>query len=318
MTPARPPGPAPRGLVALALLTIWIIWGSTYLGIRVAVETLPPLLMSGLRYSLAGSLLLAYCLLSGRLRAARVGREHLVTALVVGTALLAAGNGLVSWTERRIPSGLTALILSVTPLWMALADRLAHGQRLRRQALAGLLLGFAGLVLLVRPWSVARVDPLGSALLLLASLSWTAGSVHARTAPAPADPFVGTGLQMLAGGLVGLLAGTLLGEWPELRLGSVSARSVAAFAYLVLAGSIVAFSAYAWLLRHAPLSVTSTHSYVNPVVAVLLGALVLDEAVTPAMLGAGALVVTSVVLIVTSPRSPPGDAAEALQSDASA
>ena len=297
---------APTPLVALALATVYLVWGSTYLGIRVAVETMPPLLMAGSRFLIAGAVMYAAGRLAGDHRVGPVGRPQWVAASIVGVALLGCGNGGVSWGEQVVPSGIAALLVATVPLWMALFARAWLGERLRRPAVAGLLVGFAGLVLLVDPGSGAGLDLAGTAVILAGALCWAAGSVYARRAPLPSRPVIANGMEMLAGGAALLAAGIATGELSDLRLDEVSGASMMALAYLIVFGSIAAFSAYTWLLRHASTSLAATYAYVNPVVAVLLGWAILDEPVTGRTLLAGAVIVAGVALIVSAqrPRAP--------------
>lgn len=286
-------------LVWAALLTVYVLWGSTYLGIRVAVSTMPPLLMAGARFLLAGVIMFAWAWLSG----ARPARAHWIAGAIMGILLLAGGNGLVVWAEQSIPSSLTALLISLTPLWMTLIDWLRPGGvRPRLPVAAGLALGFAGIVLLIAPWERAGAGALnlgGIALVLIASCSWAAGSLYGRGAKLPASPVLGTGIEMLAGGGVLLAAALLTGEAGQLHLDHISTRSGLAFAYLVIFGSIVAFTAYVWLLKHTTIARASTYAYVNPVVAVFLGWAFAGEQLTPRTWLAAAVIVAAVVVITT-------------------
>lgn len=300
-------------LVWAALGIVYVVWGSTYFAIRVAIDTLPPFLMAAARFLIAGGLLLAVAAWRGARTpdrsADRVGWAQWRAALIVGAALLGGGNGGVVWAEQRIPSGVAALLVATVALWFALLDRVFYGKRLARQAGIGLGLGLAGLALLVGPAGQGEIDSLGALACTLASLSWAAGSLYARGAPLPHRPIVATGMQMAAGGLVLLVLAVASGELAALRPAAFSTASLLALAYLVVFGSLVAFSAYVWLLRAAPVALVATYAYVNPVVAVLLGWALLSEPVTARMLVAGGIIVVAVALIAGAmpPEAPPDD-----------
>jgi drug/metabolite transporter (DMT)-like permease len=227
-------------------------------------------------------------------------------ATVVGAALLLGGNGGVVWAEGRIASGAAALLVATLSLWMAILSWLAFGERPSRLALIGLPLGFTGVALLVGPLEAGGVDPLGAAVCLLASLSWAAGSLYARHAPMPRRTLVSAAMQMMTGGGCLLLAGALAGELGHLRPETFSSRSLLALGYLIVMGSLLAFTAYAWLLRVAPTPLVATYAYVNPVVAVGLGWALAGEPITPRMLGAGAVIVVAVVLIASGQQRAAG------------
>jgi drug/metabolite transporter (DMT)-like permease len=295
----------PRRLVAVwaALATIYVVWGSTYLGIMVAIETLPPLLMSGARFVVAGAILYAFAVGRGDRDGDGPTARQWGAAAIVGAALFLLGNGGVALSEERIDSGIAALLVATIPLWMAVLDRVLNRRGLARTGVLGLLVGLAGVVLLVGPSGEHGIDAIGAVFALSAAFAWAWGSLYARDASLPARSLVAAGMQMLTGGVLLLVAGVATGELGELELGSVSGRSLVAVVYLVVAGSVVAFGAYAWLLRNAGTALVSTYAYVNPVVAVLLGALFLSEPVTPRMLLAGLAIVASVALIVTAQSS---------------
>lgn len=286
-----------------ALGTVYIVWGSTYLAIRVAIETLPPFLMAATRFLVAGAVLFAVSTWRGGRAKDPLGPAQWRAAAIVGAALLVGGNGGVVWAERRIASGVAALLVAMLPLWMAILDRICFGRRLSRRGVLGLALGLGGLVLLVGRVDSGGIDPLGAAVCMLASFSWAAGSVYARTAPLPRRPLVATAMEMLAGGFLLTLVGIAAGEPGRVRLDAFSTRSVLALAYLIVFGSLLAFSAYIWLLHRAPLPLVATYAYVNPVVAVLLGWTLLDEPITPRMILAGGIIVVAVALIAGA--SPP-------------
>lgn len=290
----------PRPRVALALVTLWVVWGSTYLAIAVAVESLPPFLMAGVRFLIAGAILAAVARAQG---APFPTGGQWRSATLVGALLLMLGNGLVCWAERWVPSGMTSLIIASTPLWMTLFPWLAGAPRPPRRALLGIVLGLAGVLVLVggpaadpaggRPW-------LASGAVLAACLAWAVGSLWSRRLPQAASPVMAAGAQMLAGGALLLVAGIVLRE--RVAWESVEADALAAFAYLVVFGSVVGYGCYVHLLRTASPTLVSTYAFVNPVVAVSLGALVRGEPLTSRLaIGAG-LVVPAVVLIVLSMR----------------
>jgi drug/metabolite transporter (DMT)-like permease len=291
-------GPRPIAVWA-ALATIYVVWGSTYLGIMVAIETLPPLLMSAGRFLVAGAILYVFAVRCGDRAGDRPTRRHWLAAGIVGGALLLGGNGGVALSEQRIDSGVAALLVATIPLWMAVLDRVLHGRKLAWTGVLGLVLGLVGVALLVGP-SGGSIDAVGALLALGAALAWAWGSLYARDASQPSRPLVGAGMQMLAGGALLAVVGAAAGELDDVALSAVSARSIAAVVYLVLVGSVIAYSAYVWLLQNAPTALVSTYAYVNPVVAVALGALFLSEPITPKMLLAGLAIVASVALIVTS------------------
>jgi drug/metabolite transporter (DMT)-like permease len=287
-----------RARVATAFAAVYIIWGSTYLAIRFAVETLPPLLMAGTRFVVAGAALIAW----QRLRGAPWPRAvHWREAAVVGGLMLLGGNGGVCWAEQTVPSGPTALIVGTIPLWMALLDWLwLRGAPPGAGIVLGLALGIAGVALLVGPSGLAgrAVPPLGASVVVFASVAWAAGSLYSRRAKLPNPPFLAIGMEMLAGGALLLAAATIAGEWTRLDLARVSTRSSLALAYLIVFGSFLGFSAYIWLLRATTAARASTYAFVNPVVAVFLGWALAGEPLTPRTLVAAAVTVTGVVLII--------------------
>ena len=292
-------------LIWLSLSILYVVWGSTYLAIRVAIDSLPPLLMASFRFLVAGALLFAWSIRFRDRGQERLGRRQWMAAFIVGGALLLGGNGGVVWAEGRVASGVVALLVATVPLWVALLDRLAFGHRLARRAVFGLFLGLGGLALLVGLPRSTRIDLLGAAVTVLAALSWAAGSLYSRGAPLPRSPFVATGMQMIAGGAMLGLVGLATGELDRVDPSSFTASSLFALGYLIVMGSLVAFTAYVWLLRVAPMSMVSTYAYVNPLVAVLLGWWLLGERITPATLVAGVVIVLAVALIVSAPRPRP-------------
>lgn len=303
---ARPAASASPLAVWTALGIVYLVWGSTYLAIRVVVETVPPLLAMGARFLVAGALLAALVAVRRGVRALRVSRGSLGGAALVGLLLLLGGNGGVALAEQTVPSGVAALLVAATPLWLVVLRRLAR-DRVPRLTLIGTLVGFAGIALLVLPGGLrspdgTQVRAWGLATVVVAAACWAVGSFVSSRVRLPGDAFVATTWEMLAGGVGLLLAGAGSGELADLDLRSVPPVAWAWLAYLVLVGSLVAFSAFVWLLAHAPISLVATYAYVNPVVAVVLGALVLTEPVTVAVLAGGGVVVVGVGLVVSSER----------------
>lgn len=299
------PPPASRrrtgGAVWGALTIVYVVWGSTYLGIRVVVETMPPFLSAGARFVVAGLLLAALLAWRQGPAALKVTRAQLGSAAVVGLLLLLGGNGLVVMAETSVPSGLAALLIAVVPAWVVLL-RVASGERPGSGAYLGVLLGLAGLAVLTLPGLSGDVRLGGVLLVLLATVMWSVGSFSSSRIPMPRNPFTASAYEMLAGGVGCLLVGLARGEQRGFDPADVSARSWTALAYLIVFGSLIAFTAYAWLLQTAPLSLVATYAYVNPVVAVLLGALVLGEALSLPILLGGTIVVAGVFLIVSTER----------------
>ncbi|MEJ7784785.1 MAG: EamA family transporter [Solirubrobacteraceae bacterium] len=281
-----------------ALGAIYLIWGSTYLAIRVMVETVPALLGAGARFVLAGTLMLGLLTLRGGARRVALDRSMLLRVAVVGTLLAAGGNGLVTVAEKDVPSALAALIIASMPLWIVVIRSL-FSDHPSPATLAGVALGFAGVALLLLPGSRPDSVALGPTLILVvAAISWASGSFVSQRVSMPADPLVSTAWQMLAGGLVLTVAAAPAGEFGELDVGAFSAESLWALGFLIVIGSLVAYSAYSWLLQNAPISKVATYAYVNPMVAVLLGWLILDEHIPPMMLVASAVIVVAVAAIV--------------------
>lgn len=299
------PGPR-RLLVAAALAIVYVVWGSTYLGIALAIETMPPLLMASVRFIVAGAIL--YALVGRR---ARPTRREWAAAAMTGVPLLALGNGGIVWAQQTVETGLAALLIASVPLWIAVLDRVFFGRRLSWPALLGLALGFGGIALLVDLDGGGGVEPVGALVLIGAALSWATGSLLSRGATLPARPLVGTAMQMLCGGAALAAAGLVAGEAADVDPGAFSARSLGGLAYLIVFGSLVAFSAYVWLLRTARTSIVATYAYVNPVVAVLLGWAVLGEHVTGRTLLAGGIIVAAVALIVSARPAPAARATRA-------
>jgi drug/metabolite transporter (DMT)-like permease len=296
----RSPAVASRVRVGAAFAAIYLIWGSTYLAIRFAIETLPPFFMAGARFITAGALLYTWAWLRG---APRPTRLHWREAAIIGGLMVLGGNGGVTWAEQRIPSGLTALLVATVPLWVVLLEGIRPGGgRPSGRVVAGLGLGLGGVALLIGPGNLIggqAVDLFGTTVVLLAALAWASGSLYSRQAQLPAAPLQGVALEMLAGGTWLLLAGGVTGEGARLDLSGASLSSLLALGYLTVLGSIVAFSAYLWLLRVSTPARASTYAFVNPVIAVFLGWALADEPLTAQTLLAAAVIVAAVVIIVT-------------------
>jgi drug/metabolite transporter (DMT)-like permease len=289
-----------------AYVTVCIVWGTTYLSIRIVNQTLPPLLAASARFVIAGGLMYAFTIRRGDREGDRPGPRQWVAAAIVGLALLLGGNGAVVWAERTVPSGLVALIIALIPLWMALIDSIL-GRRPRPSVAVGLLIGFAGAALLVGGSAGGHVPLLGMLFAVGATVSWASGSLYARNAPLPSRPFVGIAMEMLCGGVGLFVAGVLAGDLGRIHPGRISVASVVALAYLIVFGSWLGFASYVWLLRNARTSFVSTYAFVNPVVAVFLGWLVLGESISLRTVVAGAMVLAAVAITVTSraERPPP-------------
>ena len=281
---------------------LYLVWGSTYLGIRVAIDTIPPFVMAGIRFLIAGSVLFGWSILrEGRSFTWPTPREWRDT-FVVGGLLLLGGMGLVSWGEQTVPSGITALMIAMMPVWVAVLGWLFLHERLPRAAIVGIVVGIVGVAVLVGPTGDSdQINPVGALALIVSPLSWATGSLYAANrAKLPSRPLLATGGQMLAGGVLLGAAGLVTGEWQTFSPAAVSFDSLIALAYLTIIGSLLAFTTYGWLLRVAPLPFIATYAYVNPVVAVILGTVVLDEPLTPRTLVAGAVIVFAVALIITA------------------
>ena len=286
-----------RSRVWAALLTVYVVWGSTYLAIRYALRSLPPFLMASSRFLVAGAILIGVgWVFARRAGDAPPGRRQLGAVVVLGFTLFAVGNGAVAWAQQRLTSGVTSLVVCTVPLWMALFDRVAYGRRLSALTVTGVVAGFGGAALLAAPGGADHVDAVGVVVLAAGSAAWAAGSLWSLRAPLPRQPLLGTGLQMLVGAAILALVAAAAGE-PG-RVHGVTAVSVGGVAYLVVVGSIVGFTLYAWLLRSAPTPMVSTYAFANPVVAVLLGWGVEHERLGLRTVGAAVLIVAAVGLIV--------------------
>lgn len=287
-----------RFVAPAAMATIYLVWGSTYLAIRVMVETIPPLLGAGVRFLVAGAIFYAVLAIRGGLRSVRVSLREVAGCFLIGCLLLFGGNGLVTIAEQDVPSGLAALLIASEPLWVVLL-RAAARERPSRTTVLSVALGFVGVALLVLPGERPDGASLGGVLLvLLAALLWAAGSFWSRHVRLPRDVFLSTAVQMLCGGAAMVAVGAIAGEVGGVRLDEISTDSALAFGYLITAGSLLAFTAYVWLLQNVPISTVSTYAYVNPVIAIFLGWAILSEEVTPLVLGGAAVIVASVAAVV--------------------
>lgn len=304
MQPDKSQGTPSSLAVWAALLAVYIVWGSTYLAIRFAVQTMPPFLMASARFLVAGTILYVWRRLKGDPAPTKVEWR---SAAIVGLCLLLGGNGGVAWAGRRVDSGVSALLVSSTPLWMALIDALRpRGQKPSVQTVLGIVIGFCGIAVLIGPAHLAggagRVDLLGALALLWAAFAWSAGSLYSRKAHLPSSPLLGTSMEMLVGGAGLLLFGVLVGDLRTLNVAAIAPASWLGLGYLIVFGSWIGFTAYTWLLRVAPTPLVSTYAYVNPVVAVVLGFLIAGEALTARSILATVIIVGAVIL--TTRRSP--------------
>jgi drug/metabolite transporter (DMT)-like permease len=283
----------------LALLALYLVWGSTYLAIRFAVQTIPPFMSAGMRFLVSGGILLIWRRAAGD--AMPTPRQWRSTA-IVGIFLLLGGNGLVSYAEQFVPSGIAALIIGSMPLWLVMIEALRPGGvRPNWQAILGLLIGFGGIFLLVGPAELTgnghRLNPLGVGALIAAAFLWSVGSIYSRNVEMPKSSLMATGAEMLAGSLALFSVSGLTGEWNDFSFSTVTLKSWLGLAYLIAFGSMIGFVSYLWLLQNAPVSLVATYAYINPLVAVFLGAWLADETLNTRILMAGLVIIGSVVLI---------------------
>jgi drug/metabolite transporter (DMT)-like permease len=290
----------------IALLAVYIVWGSTYLAIRFTVETIPPFLSAGIRFLVSGAVLMIWRRAAGD--AMPTARQWRSTA-IVGILLLLGGNGLVSFAEKRIASGIAALIVGTVPLWLVLIEAVRPGGvRPTPLAILGLLIGFGGIYLLVGPEDLSsatlQFDALGIGTVVLAAFLWSLGSIYSRGADLPSSSLMATGAEMLTGGIAILAFSASVGEWRGFDFTAVSTSSWIGLAYLITFGSMIGFVSYIWLLQNAPISLVATYAYVNPLVAVFLGAWLANETLNARILVAALIIVGSVVLINQTKRKP--------------
>ncbi len=291
---------ATPGRVLAAFVTLYLVWGSTYLGIRLAVDTLPPFLLAGARFVVAGAVILAMARHRGT--PFPKGREWL-GAFGVGLCLVALSNALIVWVEQRVPSGVVALFAAGSPLLISLFTRQRTGVPLGTRRVIGLGLGTIGLLLLGSETFAAIPDPLRLAMIALAMIAWAVGATYGRDWPQTRNLLMGSGAQMFAGGWIAIVAGLLLGEANHFVVEAVSWQSIAAWGYLTVFGSMIAYTVFQWLMEHVDATAVSSYTYVNPIVALALGALVADEHITPRILLATLLLVPAVVLVVGKKRT---------------
>jgi len=297
------PRPSPAKIV-LAFAAVYILWGSTFLGIRLAIETLPPFIMAAARFSLAGAILLVWAVLKGErfIPSFQMWRR----ALVIGGLLLLGGNGGVTWAEKYVPTGLAALMVSTEPLWVVILNWVLTRQRPNSRVLLGVLIGFVGVAMLVgdglRSNGHSRLSLISGGVVLAAAFSWAAGSVYSNRRPLGVSTLMAAGMQMLSGGVLLFLFALAVGDVQRLNLSQASWTSIGAFFYLLVLGSLVGFTAYSWLLNNVTPARAATYAYVNPVIAVFLGWLVAGEPLTKQVLIAAAIIIGSVILITTFGR----------------
>lgn len=293
--------------IALAMLTIYIVWGTTYLAIRVVVDpdqgvAIPPFAMVALRFAFAGLAMLALVAIFARDALRSLTRAQIRDQAIVGLALNVGGLGVTSFGEQTIPSGITALLIALLPIWVAVIGRVVYNDRIAPLSIVGIVVGIVGVIILISPDAGdAGLDPLGLACILFSPLSWGGGSIWSqRRAATPADARVAVTIQMLAGSVGGAIVATLLGEWNNVQFSALGNDVIVALAYLIVVGSLLAYNVYTWLLRVAPFGLVSTYAYVNPVVAVLAGSFILSEPISAQLIAGGAIVVVGVAIMVTA------------------
>ena len=300
----KSPEASSRATFYVAFTAVCLIWGSTYLGVRFAIETLPPLAMAGVRFTIAGIIMLIYARLSG---AALPTLPQVRSTVIIGSLLVSACNGMFTLAMGRVPSSLGALVATSLPIWMVLLDWLRPtGKRPVNGVLAGVALGFAGIVVLVQPWHYFTdstmqnshpFDAVGFALMFVGTIAWAVGSIFARQAELPASPKMTTALELLGGGIILLVVAAFVGDFGRIHPENISLKSMLAFLYLIVFGSIAAFSAYAWLLQNVSAALASSYTYINPIVALLLGATLGGEVILPEMIAAMVVILLAVGLI---------------------
>ncbi|NOT04808.1 MAG: EamA family transporter [Anaerolineales bacterium] len=288
-----------KSKVWLALLALYIVWGSTYLGIKFAIETIPPFFHAGVRFLASGLILVIWQRSAGN---SMPTRKQWISTGIIGTLLLLGGNGLVAWAEQTIPSGIAALIIASVPMFLVIGEAIRpNGVKPNWQGIVGLLIGFVGIFILVGPSEISggttKLNPLGVVALLSACLFWATGSIYSKTADLPKSSLMNTGAQMLIGSISLFIVSGLSGELNGWNIAEVSSRSIYGLLYLTFVGSLVGFASYGWLLQNAPISLVSTYAYVNPIVAVLLGVWLADEVLEPRIWLATAIIIGSVIFI---------------------
>ncbi len=291
-----------RLITIVAFAAVYILWGSTYLAIAFSIDTIPPFLMAGIRFTTAGAILYVWSRARG---GPRPTLAHLRSSAITGTLMFLTGNGMLGWAEQYVPTGLAALLIASVPLWIVLLSAISSRQWPTRMVGAGILMGLTGIILLVGPENLGsnaaggdRMLLIGSATLIFAALSWSLGTLYSRRSPRPSSPVMASGLDMLAGGLFLTIFAVLKGEWAQFNPAAASLQSWLALAYLIIFGSLIGYSAYMWLVKETTPTQASSSFYVNPVVAVILGWLVAGEALTPRTIVAATIIVAGVFLIV--------------------
>jgi len=288
-----------KSKIWFALIALYIVWGSTYLGIKIAIETIPPFFHASVRFLISGLILVIWQRTAGH---PLPTRNQWVSTGIIGTLLLLGGNGLVSWAEQFIPSGIAALIIASVPMFLVIGEAIRpNGVKPNWQGIVGLLIGFVGIFILVGPseisGSATRLNTFGVIALLSACLFWALGSIYSKTADLPKSSLMNTGAQMLMGSISLLIVSLFSGELPGWDVTAVSTRSMVGLSYLIFVGSLVGFASYGWLLQNAPISLVSTYAYVNPIVAVLLGVLFANEILEPRIWLATAIIIGAVIFI---------------------
>lgn len=286
----------------IPLVSIYLIWGSTYLAIRFAVETIPPFLMAATRFLIPGILLFVWRIVAGDPKP--VFKEWKSTT-IIGILLLVGGNGGVTWAEQYLPSGIAALLIGSVPLWIILLNLFRpEGRKLKKRVIFGSIIGFIGIAVLIGPNQLGgnseKIHPLGIITILLAAIFWSAGSLYSRHAEMPESPLLSTGMEFLAGGTGLLILGTITGEFSQVNFSAMTTRSILSLVYLIIFGSLIGFVAYTWLLRNAPISLVSTYAYINPLIAILLGNLLANEPLNLRILTSAAIIIGSVFMINTA------------------
>jgi drug/metabolite transporter (DMT)-like permease len=287
------------GKTVLAFGAIYVIWGSTYLAIRYAVETIPPFLMMGSRSVIAGLILYVWSRSRGNVE---IRREHLPALFIIGISFFLVGHGLLAWAQQRVPSGLAAVLVASEPLWIFIVESVfIRDTKVKAKGIAGLVLGFAGIVYLIastKGIDASGADTIASFAIVLGAFSWSGGAIYSRVAKLPKSPIVAAGAELIIGGVLLLIAGLMFGEASSLQLSAISLRSLLGLGYLIVFGSVITFSAYLWLLSRTSATRISTHTYVNPIIAVFLGWIIAAEPLTMELLIATVLIVVSVYLVL--------------------
>jgi len=288
-----------KSKIWLALIALYIVWGSTYLGIKVAIETIPPFFHAGIRFLISGLILVIWQRSAGR---PMPTRKQWISTAIIGSLLLLGGNGLVAWAEQTIPSGVAALIIASVPMFLVIGEAMRpNGIKPNWQGIVGLLIGFVGIFILVGPseisGSATKLNPFGVMALLAACLFWATGSIYSKSADLPKSSLMNTGAQMLMGSISLFIISLISGELNGWDVTAVSTRSIYGLSYLIFVGSLIGFVSYGWLLQNAPISLVSTYAYVNPIVAVLLGNWIGNEPLEPRIWVATGIIIGSVIFI---------------------